>query len=95
MNFKPLVCAVLLLLGACASGGRKADSTDGLSLNAAEGSPRLCKPLLPGPDWEERPPHACSNRVWEVPAAIVVYPLLIGVGLAIVGAPIWVPLLLL
>lgn len=95
MNLKPLACAALLLFAACASGGRRAESTDGLSLSAAEGSPRLCKPLLPGPDWEERPPHACSNRLWEIPAAIVVYPLLVGAALAVAGAPIWVPLLLL
>jgi hypothetical protein len=38
---------------------------------------------------EER--HSCWNRLWEIPAAIVVVP----IALAVVSAPIWVPIVLL
>jgi hypothetical protein len=90
-----LLAVLLAPLAACAPGSRRGEAARAESAPAAEGGERLCRPLLPGPDWEERPPHACSNRLWEVPAAIVLYPLLVGVGLGLVTAPIWVPLILL
>lgn len=38
--------------------------------------------------------HSCWHRLWEVPAALVVYPVVVVVLLGAVTAPIWVPLLL-
>jgi hypothetical protein len=56
-----------------------------------------CKPLF-GPfqnEWLAEHRRSCWNRVWEIPAAVVVYP---AIGLAAVGAvvgPYLAPLLLL
>lgn len=57
-----------------------------------------CRPLLRAPSIEgdqEPRRHSCWNRLWEVPAALVAYP--VGAALIIGGctAPIWIPLLLL
>ena len=37
--------------------------------------------------------RSCWNRVWEVPAAIVLYPALVVICVGVVTAPVWVPLL--
>lgn len=53
-----------------------------------------CKPwfVAPSRDWGEGAPrHSCWNRLWEVPAALVVAP----VAIALATTPIWVPILLL
>jgi hypothetical protein len=54
-----------------------------------------CRPLFPSADGERGPQRSCWNRLWEVPAAVVLVPLAaVGVA-AVVTAPIWVPLVLL
>jgi hypothetical protein len=57
-----------------------------------------CKPLFGGVTMDSRENErrrSCWNRAWEVPAAIVVVPIAVGVILAGATAPIWVPLVLL
>jgi hypothetical protein len=39
--------------------------------------------------------RSCWNRLWEVPAAVVVVPVALGVVVGLATAPIWGPLLLL
>ncbi len=86
-----------LLLGACAT----ADKERGGFLEAdrpapvtAESDTGSCKPFFVAPsrDWGEGAArHSCWNRLWEVPAALVVVPLALG----IVTSPVWVPIVLL
>lgn len=45
-------------------------------------------------DWLEEKRESCWHRVWEVPAAVVFYPGVAGIALAVITAPIWVPILL-
>ncbi len=86
----------LLLLGACATadterGFLNEERPSRVSTEADTGS---CKPFFvkPSRDWGEGAArHSCWHRLWEVPAALVVAP----VALAIVTAPIWVPIVLL
>jgi hypothetical protein len=57
-----------------------------------------CKPLFGGVSMDARENErrrSCWNRLWEVPTAIVVVPVAIGVIVAGATAPIWVPLVLL
>ena len=59
----------------------------------------LCRPLFPDtsgsfPDWSRSQRwHSCWNRIWEVPAAIVLYPAVVGVAVGVITSPIWVPLI--
>jgi hypothetical protein len=48
-------------------------------------------------DWERNANkrHSCWNRVWEVPTAIVAYPVAAVIMVGLVTSPIWLPLLLL
>lgn len=86
----------LLLLGGCASLSEKDqsfldDRPHSTSKKADTGS---CKPwfVSPSRDWGEgAPKHSCWNLLWEVPVALVAVP----VVLAIITAPIWVPIVLL
>ena len=57
-----------------------------------------CKPLfgaLTMDEHENERRRSCWNRLWEVPTAIVVVPVTIGVIVGLATAPIWGPLLLL
>lgn len=57
-----------------------------------------CKPLFGGVTMDSRENErrrSCWNRLWEVPTAIVVVPIAVGVIVAGATAPIWVPLVLL
>lgn len=92
-----LALLVLLLLGACASLDREdgpfldGDRAHSASSKHDTGS---CKPwfVSPARDWGEgAPKHSCWNRLWEVPAALVVAP----IAIAIVTAPVWAPILVL
>ena len=86
----------LLLLGACATADTERGFLDSerprsLSSKNDTGS---CKPFFVSPsrDWGEGAPrHYCWNLLWEVPTALVVAPIAIG----IVTAPIWAPIVLL
>jgi hypothetical protein len=92
-----LIAALAALFSACAT-------TDPAPRTyVGEGSPILasetggCKPVFISPhrdDPENVPRHSCWNRLWEVPAALVVVPLAIGVLVGAATAPIWVPILL-
>ena len=86
-----------LLLGACASAGGERDRflegdlPHSVSSKFDTGS---CRPFFvyPSRDWGEGAPrHSCWNRLWEVPAALVAVP----VALAVLTAPVWVPIVLL
>lgn len=86
-----------LLLGACASADKErepfleGDRPHSASPQSDTGS---CKPFFVSPsrDWGEGAPrHSCWNRLWEVPTALVVAPIALGV----VTAPVWVPIVLL
>jgi hypothetical protein len=87
----------LLLLGACASLDKENEAFlegDRPHSAASKHDTGNCKPwfVSPARDWGEGAPrHSCWNRLWEVPAAIVVAP----VAIAIVTAPIWVPIVVL
>lgn len=56
-----------------------------------------CKPLLRylslDPDEESR--HSCWHRIWEVPSAIVAYPVVTIVLVGVITSPIWVPVIML
>ncbi|MFI5345845.1 MAG: hypothetical protein ACHQ51_05680 [Elusimicrobiota bacterium] len=57
-----------------------------------------CRPLFRVPSYEEHeagPLRSCWNRVWEVPAALVVYPVAVALVLGVATAPIWAPLIFL
>lgn len=87
----------LLLLGACASADKERDAFfegDRPHTASEKRDTGRCKPwfVSPSRDWGEgAPKHSCWNRLWEVPTAIVVVP----VALAVMTAPIWVPVILL
>jgi hypothetical protein len=87
----------LLLLGACASADTERDSFlegDRPHSTSSKNDTGACKPwfVAPSRDWGDgAPKHSCWNRFWEVPAAIIVAP----IAIAIVTAPIWVPIVLL
>ena len=89
--------AVALLLAGCAAGDERRAWGDPRAEPAAETAAATggCRPLLPSADWEEGPKHSCWHRVWEVPAALVVYPVAFAIGAAVITAPIWGPVLLL
>ncbi|MBI4061274.1 MAG: hypothetical protein HY403_07570 [Elusimicrobia bacterium] len=87
----------LLLLGACATAGTERegflDSERPRSLSSKNDT-GSCRPFFVSPslDWGEGAPrHSCWHRLWEVPTALVVVP----VALGIMTSPIWVPLVLL
>ena len=46
-------------------------------------------------EWLEPKRYSCWNRLWEVPAAAVVYASIGGVAIGLITSPIWIPLLLL
>lgn len=54
-----------------------------------------CRPLFPSVDEEAQRRHSCWNRLWEVPAALVVYPVAVVLLVGAVTAPVWVPIVLL
>jgi len=87
----------LLLLGACASLEKEDQAFlegDRAHSAASKNDTGSCKPWFVSPekDWGQGAPrHSCWHRLWEVPAAIVVAP----IAIAIVTAPIWVPILVL
>lgn len=91
-----MLCFALCLTGCATSGRRSAfeRDEDAAILQADEGA---CKPLLGylELDRDEEKRHSCWNRVWEVPAALVAYPVAGAVLLGAVTAPVWVPLILL
>ena len=83
----------LLLLGACATADTERGFLDSERPRAASSATGSCKPFFVSPsrDWGEGAPrHSCWNLLWEVPTALVVAPIAIGV----VTAPIWVPIVL-
>ena len=45
-------------------------------------------------EWLENKRHSCWHRVWEVPAAVVLYPSIAVIVIGAITSPIWVPLLL-
>jgi hypothetical protein len=86
----------LLLLGACAGAEERGGFLDSErpSKISAEADTGSCRPFFvtPSRDWGEgAAKHSCWNRLWEVPAAIIVAP----IAIAIVTAPIWAPIVLL
>lgn len=95
--------ALLLLLGACATapGPVRKDFLEGETARAP--APPVkdaagCRPLFLADPEEAAPDEArrsCWNRLWEVPAALVVYPTVILVLVGAATAPVWVPLLFL
>jgi hypothetical protein len=57
-----------------------------------------CKPLFGAITMDPRENErrrSCWNRLWEVPTAVVVVPITVGVIVAAATSPIWVPLVLL
>ncbi|MBI2385184.1 MAG: hypothetical protein HYV14_04135 [Elusimicrobia bacterium] len=86
-----------LVLGACASLDKENETFlegDRAHSAAAKHDTGGCKPwfVSPSRDWGEGAPrHSCWNRLWEVPTAVVVAP----IAIAIVTAPIWVPIVVL
>jgi len=57
-----------------------------------------CKPLFGAVTMDARENErrrSCWNRLWEVPTAIVVVPITIGVIIGAATAPIWAPIFLL
>ncbi len=56
-----------------------------------------CKTLFPffRNEWLEDHRHSCWNRLWEVPAAAIFYPVAAAGIIGVITAPIWVPILLL
>jgi hypothetical protein len=88
-----LLLAVVLASGCATAPARPAAPAD--QAPAAEDAGG-CRPFFRDDSlkiWDAAPEerHSCWNRLWEVPAAILVVP----VALAVVAAPIWVPIVLL
>lgn len=54
-----------------------------------------CRPLFTMDRDEDARRRSCWNRLWEVPAAVVVYPVGAAVLIGLGSSAIWVPLLLL
>lgn len=84
------------MLGACAGGERREDASffDKPAPTAAAKDTGSCRPWFVSPDrdWGDgAAKHSCWNLAWEIPAALVAVPL----ALAIVTAPVWVPVVLL
>ena len=95
---RPVLAAALAALFCACATTEQAPRT-----YVGEGSPNLasetggCKPIFISPyadEPENTPRHSCWNRVWEVPAALIVVPLAIGILVGAATAPIWVPLFL-
>ncbi|MFI5350055.1 MAG: hypothetical protein ACHQ2Z_10960 [Elusimicrobiota bacterium] len=77
---------------------KKAGDDWDMSAYTAEPETGRCKPLfgaLTMDDRENERRRSCWNRLWEVPTAVVVVPLAIGVIVGLATAPVWAPLLLL
>jgi hypothetical protein len=55
-----------------------------------------CKSLFPyfRSEWLEGKRHSCWHRLWEVPTAAVAYPSVAVLGIGLITAPVWVPILL-
>lgn len=92
-----LACA--LALSACASAEKgpatlpPGDARAELGASAETGT-GSCRPwfVAPSADWGRgAPPHSCWNLLWEVPVTLVVVPVVVGVALA----PVWAPLVFL
>lgn len=87
----------LLLLGACASADTERESFldgDRPRSVSSKNDTGACRPFFVSPsrDWGDGAPrHSCWNLLWEVPTALVVAP----IAIALVTAPIWVPIVLL
>lgn len=64
-----------------------------MSAYPLEGETGRCRPLFTLKHEEDVQRHSCWNRLWEVPAAVVVYPVGIAVVLGAATSGIWVPLL--
>ena len=45
--------------------------------------------------WTAEKRRSCAHRMWEVPAAVVTYPVITAVVLGVVTAPIWLTVLIL
>ena len=77
---------------------RKLDQDWDLSEFDVEAPSGRCRPLFRTPNYDEReagPRRSCWHRLWEVPAALIVYPVAVVVVLGIATAPIWVPVIFL
>lgn len=55
-----------------------------------------CEPLFAplSDSWTSQKRRSCAHRVWEVPAALVAYPVIGAVVLGVATAPVWLPLLI-
>ena len=96
---------VLCLTGCAASRGKPKDALQAPPAGGEAGAqePALdeetgsCRPLLRYLtvefDEDKDVRHSCWNRVWEVPAAIVLYPTAAVILAGAVTSPIWVPLI--
>jgi hypothetical protein len=83
---------VALLLTGCAGAPRRnspADPGAAAAVSQSEG----CLPLFRS-GMEDQPPErrSCWHRLWEVPTALVVYPVAIGVIVGLATAPVWLPI---
>jgi len=81
----------LLLLGACAGADTNTGFLDSERPVSAAPDTGSCRPffIAPSLDWGAgAPKHSCWHRLWEVPVALVAVP----VALAVLTAPIWVPI---
>ena len=80
--------------------GQAKRSGDDWDMSAYEVAPESgrCKPLFGALTMDNRENdrrRSCWNRLWEVPTAVVVVPLTVGVIVGLATSPIWAPLLLL
>jgi len=85
------MAAALILSCACAGPQRRPIEDPGA--RAAYEASRGCKPLF-ALDRDEAPRHSCWHRLWEVPAALVAYPVIAGAAIAVITSPIWAPILI-
>lgn len=101
---RPLaVAALLCFFSACATSGSSKRTASGKEQTQEESSGwdiGMCRPLFPSTSGGlsnftyDEPWHSCWHRFWEVPAALVVYPVIVGAVVGVVASPIWVPILL-
>lgn len=87
-----LLLAALLATSGCAGAGTHPPSPQDPGAAAAVSQAEGCEPLLKT-GLEDRPPErrSCWHRLWEVPAAIVIYPVAIAVVVGLSTAPLWLP----
>lgn len=97
MPVRGLSFAVAVCVSLCACASTRPRESEGLSRPGASfytAQDEGCKPVFR----IERDPHerhSCWNRLWEVPAAIVVVPVAAAVIVGVATSPIWVPILVL